>query len=425
MIAALERAEIPSVYLRNYENLPAAVGNDVDLLLPPGRTNQAVEVIERVASENGWRFLSRARFGPLAVYVANLDTAETLHLDLFERLDWHFLEIADAARVLERRRFNGTVHIPAEEDEIYLNLAGRLAYQGLIRERHRIQASAHVERYGEEGLAGAFTAHIGSQGTALFHNLLREGWEPDPCDRSLLLKAALRQHGLRKPTRLAGGIVRYATRIVQKLVNPPGHFIVLEGADGVGKSTVLDAILPWIPEWCAGRKAYDFHWKPVTLRSGKRIAAPPVDPRSNTPRSSLASFAYLAFHLLGFWWGWLIRIRPLLAKSHCVVGDRYSYDLFLDPKRFRLKLPDWTCRLAALLAPSPSVTVGLFADPTEVHERKPELTAEEISTYQQRWRSLATGRRNMVSVSASGSPEEVTLRVKKSILRAIARHERR
>jgi thymidylate kinase len=131
---------------------------------------------------------------------------------------------------------------------------------------------------------------------------------------------------------------------------------------------------------------------------------------------------YLGFHLLGFWWGWLFRIRPLLSKSHCVVGDRYSYDLFLDPKRFRLKLPDGVCKLASLLAPQPAVTVGLLADPEVVHARKPELTVEEISAYQDRWRSLASGRPSMISVAAEAPPEEVIHKVKQAILKFIASH---
>jgi thymidylate kinase len=136
----------------------------------------------------------------------------------------------------------------------------------------------------------------------------------------------------------------------------------------------------------------------------------------------LVSATYLAFHLLGFWWGWLFRIRPLLSKSHCVVGDRYSYDLFLDPRRFRLNLPSNLCRMAALLAPKPTVTIGLVANPEVVHARKPELTTDEIFSYQKRWQSIAMGKARMVTVSAEGLPEDVIPRVKQAILQTVASH---
>jgi hypothetical protein len=131
---------------------------------------------------------------------------------------------------------------------------------------------------------------------------------------------------------------------------------------------------------------------------------------------------YLIFHLLGFWWGWLFRIRPLLARSHAVVGDRYSYDLFFDPRRFRLKLPSGLCRVVSLLAPRPAVTVGLVANPATVHARKPELSVGEISGYQERWDMMASGKQDMMTVMADGPPDEVVLRVKQAILQAIVSH---
>jgi thymidylate kinase len=422
MIAELEKRGVPSVYLRNYENLPTEVGNDVDLLVPAGKRGAVAQILADVSQQHGWVYLGCGHFSPLAVYFANPETTETLHLDLFDRIEWHFIEFAFASRVLARRRFNGLVHIPAAEDEIYLNLATRLIYQGKIREKHQTQASDHVRQHGENALICAFGIHLGKAGESRARDLAMHQWQASPGLRKALLHAAILTHGVRHPWHLLIGMIRYGWRILRKLVKPPGHFIVLEGADGVGKSTVLEALLPWCSEWCAGRDTYDFHWKPVRLHRGPRIPAPSVDPRGTTPRSAPASLIYLGFHLLGFWWGWLSRVRPLLSKSHCVVGDRYSYDLFLDPKRFRLKLPAGVCKLASLLAPQPAVTVGLMADPEVVHARKPELTVEEISAYQDRWRSLASGKPSMISVVAEAPPEEVIHKVKQAILKIIASH---
>jgi thymidylate kinase len=422
MIAELEKQGVPSAYLRNHENLPVEVGNDVDLLVPSGKRRTVAKILANVAPQHGWRYVGSAYFSPMAIYFANPETTETLHLDLFDRLEWHFLEFAHASQVLARRQFNGRVHIPAAEDEIYLNLVTRLIYQGKIREKHQNQAREFVEHEGEDMLIRTFGEHLGKAGESIARNLAAHQWQVSPGTRKALLHAAMLNHAARRPWRAMAGVTRYGLRIIRKIVKPPGHFIVLEGADGVGKSTVLDAILPWCSEWCAGRATYDFHWKPVRLHSGPRKPTPSVDPRNSAPRTPIASLAYLGFHILGFWWGWIFRIRPLLSKSHCVVGDRYSYDLFLDPRRFRLKLPDGLCRLALWLTPKPDLTVALVADPEVVHARKPELTVDEISAYQQRWLDIAKNKPGMLTVSADGCPAEVIHRTKQAILVEIAGH---
>ncbi|MES2474550.1 MAG: hypothetical protein V4640_02135 [Verrucomicrobiota bacterium] len=417
-ISALEATGIRSVYLRNYENLPGEVGNDVDLLVPSGRRAEAIDIMVGAARRHGWEFLNTAHFGPIALYLANLETGETLHIDVFDRLEWHFIEFADAGRIIAQRRRHVEVMVPAREDEIYLNLLTRLAYQGAIREKHRGAAREFVNAEGPDLLRGAFESHLGPQGKRLFDVLLAHDWNPQASDRRLLLTSMAVRHGLQHPLRLMHGAIRYGMRTYRKIIHPPGKLIVLEGPDGVGKSTILENLRPWCGQWCAGRDTYGFHWKPMTVtRSEEKSDA--VNPRASGPRPFLLSLAYLSWHLLGFWWGWFFKIRPLLVKSHAVVGDRYSYDIFMDPARFRLGLPRWLCKLAARSVPQPAVTVGLEADPQAVHTRKPELSVDEIATYQKRWRVLAEGSPTMVTVAADAPPPEVLLGVKRAILQSL------
>jgi thymidylate kinase len=418
LLAALEAAGLPAVYLRNYEALPDFVGNDVDLLVPAGKRSQALKVLIDAAREEGWEFLSKSCFSPIALYLASVETAETLHFDIFDRLEWHFIEFADAARIIGNKRRHRALWVPAQEDEIYLNLVTRLAYQGNIREKHRVAARSLLHDGGSRRLRETFVTHLGSGGAKLYDRLLERDWNPQSADRRVLLFSLVARHGFGHPSRLIVGIGRYLFRSVRKLIRPPGKLVVLEGADGVGKSTVLDAIRPWCGQWCAGRDTYGFHWKPVKVRKHAQEAAP-VDPRSSTPRAFVPSLIFLAYHLLGFWWGWIFKIRPLLVRSHAVVGDRYGYDLYMDPARFRLGLPSWVCELAARSVPGPSVTVGLTADPHRVYARKPELTVDDIANYQDRWAVISKGRSTMVSVDANDAPEQVAMAVKRAILRCL------
>jgi len=420
LAAALEREGVSYVYLRNYERLPEDVGNDVDLLVAAGNKRKAAAVLRREAVRFGWLYLGETEFSSLAVYFADAATGETLHLDLFDKLCWHFLEYADAEGFLERRVWNGRVFIPDPRDELYLNLSSRLIYHGNIREKHRKLAADRLAEHGGTWVGETFERHLGTGGAAFARTLQAADWKGNAALRNELRKRALGNLGTRRWGSLLASCLGYGGRIIGKLRVPPGKFLVFEGADGVGKSTILEAVIPWLRGWCAGRDPYDFHWKPLTLHTGERQASPSVDPRGKGLRGPVASLAYLAYHLAGFWWGWCTRIYPRLIRSHAIVGDRYSYDLFLDPHRFRLDLPDWVCRWAAKSAPRPDLAVGLHAPPETVHARKPELSPEEIARYQARWRSLSAGRPWMISVAAEGPREEVIARVKRAILVAMA-----
>ena len=406
------------VYLRNYENLPDEVGNDADILIPAGRRREVAAVLLEEARKLGWDCVGQGEFSPLALYLANLRTGEILHIDLFDRLEWHCLEFADAGVVLANRKWNEQVFIPDENSEVYLNVVTRLLYHGEIREKHRSQASSSPG--GTEGLREEFQRQLGSAGPAVVDLLAADAWAPSVEGRRKVRRAAWLRYGMARPSSLITGLWRYGRRVLSKILRPPGRFLVFEGADGVGKSTVLADIVPWCKKWCGGQDAYRFHWKPMHVSRDVPKGDAPVDPRGRPLRSGIVSLVFLMWHVLGFWWGYLRRVRPLLVKNHAVIGDRYAYDIFLDPRRFRLRLPDFVCRWAALVVPRPDVVVALLADPEEIRSRKPELSHEEIANYQARWAILSHGRKSALDVSTDAGPEETIGRVKRALLDAFA-----
>jgi thymidylate kinase len=258
-------------------------------------------------------------------------------------------------------------------------------------------------------------------GSELFDDLVANDWMPGPESRAVARRGALRAHGFCRPHRVGLGMFRYVSRVVGKLLRPPGKLLVFEGADGVGKSTVMSEIVPWCRTWCSGRQPYRFHWKPLGVLSGEPEEAPSVDPRGSEVRSSWMSLLYLGYHVAGFWWGYFRHVYPKLVKSHVVVGDRYSFDFFLDPRRFRLGLPGWICRLAAMGVPRPGVAICLVADPAEIRRRKPELEEEEIVRYQSRWRDLADRYPWATSVNADEGISQTVKKVKTVVLETLLR----
>ena len=187
-----------------------------------------------------------------------------------------------------------------------------------------------------------------------------------------------------------------------------GAFYALEGADGVGKSTVLRLLVPELVKRGGFTGYLFFHWKPIksNLSYDAIPGDNPHDPRGKAPRNPLASLVFLAHHWLDFQLGYWRFVRPSIRAGRLVVADRCTYDVLLDPKRFRLKLPAWTLRLFVRTIPRPDRAILLHAEPTVIRARKPELTEEEIARYQTALLDCPVIR-NSVSVDAERLPDAI------------------
>lgn len=419
MLDLFESRGVSCVYLRNYESLPGNVGHDVDLLVAPGRRRMALSLLRAAATDSGWQIVRIARFSPLSVFLIDSRNDRVLHVDLFDRIERHWLSFGSARRILAKAFHNGMVTRPDVGDEVFLNVCTRLVYHGIVREKHRLQAGQAIAA----GLAGriseAFQAHLGPRlGTALADRVRRDDWQA-----VVSLAPAIRLHcllrwGLGSPCSSFVGLSRYVYRTIGRILRPPGPFVVLVGADGVGKSAVIQDLAPFLDELTGIGDALRFHWKPErrSLSSGVVIAGPPENPRSRPPRGRLASLLFLAFHIAGFWTGWLSWLLPAMAKDRAVVGDRYALDIFLDPRRFRLSLPGWVLFAASRIVPPPDLVVGLVADPAMIADRKAELPANEIAAYQERLRMVAGRWRRIRIVDAGGSLDEVRANVRAEVV---------
>lgn len=186
------------------------------------------------------------------------------------------------------------------------------------------------------------------------------------------------------------------------------RFLALEGADGVGKSTVLRLLVPELVKRGEYNGYLFFHWKPIkaNLSYDAIPGDDPHDPRSKKPRNPLASLVFLAHHWVDFQFGYWRFVRPAILSGRLVVADRYTYDVLLDPKRFRLKLPIWILRLFVRTIPRPERAILLHAEPAVIRARKPELSEEEIARYQTALLNCPPIR-NSIHIGANRKPKEI------------------
>lgn len=391
LLASIESAGHRVVYLRNYEKLPNDIGNDVDVLVEPGHTKPVVDLIRAISPQYGWHLWKSVPFSSRSVFISTPDRCETLHIDISETIEWHFLPYADTAAIFSRRQWNGIVNIPSAIDELYLNLTTRLLYQRVVREKHREQWRGALPSMDKAGFSQLVESQLPSSASEQYAKaLFSESWEDVENLSGKLRRGVIAQCLSKRLSETVGRSFSFAFRQFRRLICPPGLFIVFEGADGVGKSTVLDRIMPALSELGSLAPPLVFHWKPVrrSIRMGAGGEPCPQDPRSKGLRQPLIGLVFLVYHWLGFWGGYLRHVLPQRARNRVVVADRYAYDVWLDPTRFRLQLPEWTLKCFCATVPRPDVVVALVADVARIRERKQEISKEEIERYQARLNAL-------------------------------------
>ncbi|MBQ8570917.1 MAG: hypothetical protein IJ444_05365 [Kiritimatiellae bacterium] len=199
-------------------------------------------------------------------------------------------------------------------------------------------------------------------------------------------------------------------------MNKKGLFICFEGADGVGKSTIINKTIPKLMEENNFHEYLYFHWKPIKkeICFNRVPSSAAQNPRGKSIRNPIASLAFLFYHYLCYIYGYIFIIKPNLRKNRLVIADRYAYDIFLDPTRFRLKLPKWILKLFIGMTPLPHTTIALVAAPEVIISRKPELSKTEIEQYQ----DLLTKHnliKRLIIQNAEASPDEIINQLLKNI----------
>ena len=260
-----------------------------------------------------------------------------------------------------------------------------------------VQQALLVHKVGASDLDSAVRASLSRLGSKA-EDLIRDSGLPLETLLSLVL-AYRKLKGMENSNPGGGGA---------QVAPPPPGFLTIAGADGVGKSTVLRLLIPELVRRGGFRGYLFFHWKPI-MADLSYDAIPgdnPHNPRGKTPRNPLASLAFLAHHWLDFLVGYWRFVHPALRSGRLVVADRYTYDVLLDPVRFRLNLPSWILRVFVRTLPRPDRAILLHAPSAIIRTRKPELSEPEIDAYQTALLSCSLIRVPLAA-DASRTPQEI------------------
>jgi thymidylate kinase len=420
-LEALNTANICYCILHGYEEYPQHVHSDVDCLFP------AEMLPQRLAAALGTNGNA-----PRTAVVQWLQHESTAHYMVLARRGgdglWSFLAFdasSDYRRdgrvfyrgeeILESRRRNGTFWIPSPAMEFGYYLVKKLA-KGSISTVHGGRLSDLFQR-DPEGCQRELARFLGPESSRLVVAAASTGcWEGVQSRCHLLRAEMLRRTAVARPFETGRYWVENLRRCLRRWFRPTGLHVVVLGADGSGKSTVIEAVRRELAP--AFRRTESRHFSPTLLPDDSDGSV--TEPHGLPPRSLPASIAKLGYWFLNYTVGYHLTVRLALVRSTLVMFDRYLVDAFVDPKRYRYGAPIWLLRVVWQIVPKPDLVILLDAPAEVLQARKQEVAPEESARQRGAYRTLVERMQNGRIVDAARPIDRVVSDVNGAIVEFLA-----
>jgi thymidylate kinase len=319
--------------------------------------------------------------------------------------------VADGNEVLSTRRlYRGRFWIPAAHVEFACVLANRIE-KGGFEPAHTRQLSslwaADPARCAEQ-LERMFRR---DSATLIAAAAARDEWMPVLGSLPSLRREMMWKLATRDVLSVAWRFADRQVRRVRNWTTPRGGVhIVFLGPDGVGKSTVIDAVRDRLT--------------PVFLHTAYQSFARGIlgyrrkpSPHALPPRKLPASLAKAAWWLMCYTLGYCRSVYPTLARRGLFINHRYLLDAMVDPKRYRYGGPMRLLEMIWRVAPKPNLVIVLDAPAEVVHARKMETTLEETRRQREAYLAMAKTLSNAYVVNSNQPPQGTVDEVMDIVLR--------
>jgi len=385
----LKKAGALYCVLRNYDDLPERAGNDIDIMVSREHVKAFEDHLMAASADSGWCLLKKPVLFGYGSYWFRSVNGNIIHFDVWSLFTWKGLRWASEKSVLTGRRQHGEIYVPSLANEAAILLLKDLVQNGEVKEKYK----DFIERIASEH-SHSFTEFLS---WALGKELAREvsekvvsgRWSEVSEEKRRIRMAVILKALARDNLKAILGAVNFLFYHIKSFfLGRNGFFLVFIGPDGSGKSTTAEEIKKSLAELFPRAHYYhgrfgsipELKWYIKLIKNAKEKE---IDPENDSvaslakipPHGRFRAVFYLLYYsidyLLGY--GTVLRARSM---GQLVIFDRYFYDYFI--LGIFTKVPSFFFRICHFILPKPDLLVYLHNSPEVIHQRKPELTIDEI-----------------------------------------------
>ena len=419
LIESLESNNIPYCFLRNYEKLPEVnMGHDLDIQVAQGVEDKLDGIIDELCLKFNAQIIRKHKRQLVYQFYILYGGKNILVLDFHNAGEQYrgVIYLSNSEILSERIRYKN-FFIPDPVHEALISLFSSLLWGGFIKKKYAKKIKAaflnnHIKA--ENALKKVLGGKYASQ---IINDIIKGRYEKLEKDCSKYKRRML-LHGLIKNpiSFIRNNILYYYYELIYRFKHC-GIFIVLLGCDGSGKTTVCEEIKTNLKNLFAGEKV-SFHWRPGILAQLSSLKSklknftskgnvetsgregPVTEPHKQKEYNFFISFLRFMYYVIDYIIGYRLIIK-IKAKDGVLLFDRYYPDMFIDSRRYRLKIPGILNNIFSPLVPKPDIILYLDSTPEELISRKGELSAEAYEELLRKYRNYVSKANNAYNINTN------------------------
>ena len=419
----LNRINLPYVVLRNYDQLPQEVGNDIDLLVPSTDLNKFSQILFEIANKNCWylhKFENRYGFRK---FIFSLNDSNTIIWDVLGPISWKGLKWVDSEFILDHRRLNNGFFIPSYGGEAAILVLKDILQHGKLKIKYlsRIQDFSLKD---PNSFKKTLEKYFGKKTTQKILIMAQNGnWELLKKSYNSFKLSLIFRSLITSPLKTIYSCFKFVYMHLAEYVSLKNVFLItFIGPDGSGKSTLSEGIMADLGN--DFQRIYYYHSrygifpelnKVVTGKKSDEVSKPVISPQSESFKliKILLMFYYGLEHIFGYYILFTKR-----RKKTLFVFDRYYYDYVISANENYFN--HMIFRLFSKIILKPDLIVYPVLSPETIFKRKPELSIEELSRLEKIYNDLSDDLDNSYKINNNEPLDVVVSKIKVKLLKDIA-----